>query len=121
MTADQFHNALRIMMSLSASDLLRAGVVNENWGTPGAAPRDQLNSFVINPFREALRMPDANFARLWSLIESRQPRRASNVVTEVAGIASDLEGIRDDIAAIAEQWSIDNAIAKIAAEKKAQR
>lgn len=89
MTAEQFHNALRIMMNLSASDLRKAGVVDENWGTPEASHRQQLIAFIANPFAEALRMPDANFAKLYALIERWQP------------VQRELNGIRKDIAGIA--------------------
>ncbi|MER8967698.1 hypothetical protein NKI25_18585 [Mesorhizobium sp. M0808] len=69
----RFHNALRVLLNLNETRLREAGVIDENWGTPEASDRDQVGSFMENPFREAIRMPDANFDRLWALIESRQP------------------------------------------------
>lgn len=74
MDAAGFHNALRIMRCLDWSDLREAGVADENWGSPGASERDQRSAFIANPFAEALRMPDANFDRLFALIESRQAK-----------------------------------------------
>lgn len=74
MDARRFHNALRIMLNLEAGDLMRAGVVDENWGTVQASDRDQVTAFVNSPFRESLRMPDATFERLWALIEEHQPK-----------------------------------------------
>jgi len=71
--ASRFHNALRILTSIEVDDLRAAGVIDENWGEPEASERMQLAAFVENPFREVLRMPDANFDRLFALIESRQP------------------------------------------------
>jgi hypothetical protein len=74
MDARQFHNALRILRNLSASDLQAAGVIDGNWGTPEASERDQLLAFARDPYGEAIRMPDANFDRLFNLIEARQRR-----------------------------------------------
>ncbi|ODT12038.1 MAG: hypothetical protein ABS35_41010 [Kaistia sp. SCN 65-12] len=71
--ASRFHNALRILTSIEVNDLRAACVVDDNWGTPEASDRAQLAAFVQDPIREALRMPDDNFDRLFALIESRQP------------------------------------------------
>lgn len=73
MNAARFHNALRILLSLDGYDLINAGVVGQNWGTPEASERDQMGAFLEDPAREALHMPDANFNRLFALVESRQP------------------------------------------------
>ncbi|SDG35365.1 hypothetical protein [Pelagibacterium luteolum] len=77
MDARSFHNALRIMRNLEGFEMQDAGVLDENWGTREASSRDQLAAFYADPFGEALRMPDANFDRLYALIESRQPNRES--------------------------------------------
>jgi hypothetical protein len=71
--AARFHNALLILHSIDAHNLKEAGICDENWGTPEASPRDQIGAFIIDPVMEALRMPDANFERLFAYIESRQP------------------------------------------------
>lgn len=76
MSARQFHNALRILLNIDVDALLAAGVVDGNWGTPDASSRMQLAAFIEDPLRECLRMPDANFDRLYALIQSRQPQRA---------------------------------------------
>lgn len=101
--AARFHNALRIMLSIDVADLRNAGIVDKNWGTPGASDRPQLAGFIQDPIRESLRMPDDNFDRLFALIESRQPRARTDTVdpdraflrafmeTEVTGSSSDLE------------------------------
>lgn len=73
MNAAGFNNALRILLNLDCSDLINGGVVDQNWGTAEASPRDQVRAFLSDPVHEALRMPDANFDRLFALIESRQP------------------------------------------------
>lgn len=73
MNAVRFHNALRIMKCLGIEDLSGAGIIDENWGTPGASNRDQIDAFFDDPYTEAIRMPDANFQKLFALIESRQP------------------------------------------------
>ena len=75
MNAREFHNALRIMLNLDRHDLKVAGVLDENWGTTDASDRIQLHAFYDDPVREVLRMPDANFDRLFALIESRQPKK----------------------------------------------
>lgn len=72
MTPAEFRNALKLMMYISVPDLHEAGVIDENWGK-----RFQPHDFVHSPFREALRMPDANFEKLCALIESRQPTKDS--------------------------------------------
>jgi hypothetical protein len=78
--ADRFHNALRILNSIQEDDLRAAGVIDENWGTPEASDRDQLLAFVVQPSAEALRMPDANFDRLFALIESHQPQKDDGIL-----------------------------------------
>jgi hypothetical protein len=75
MDAISFGNALRILRNLGPADLQKAGVIDDNWGTPEASSRDQIAAFIDDPSHEALRMPDANFDRLFALIESRQPKR----------------------------------------------
>lgn len=70
MNSRQFSNALRILRSMDVSELRSGGVVDENWGTPEASDRDQIAAFVADPFREVLRMPDANYERLWALVEA---------------------------------------------------
>ena len=69
----QFHNALRILLNLDSIELREGGVTDENWGTPAASHRNQVLDFSRDPIREALRMPDANFERLYALIQSQQP------------------------------------------------
>lgn len=73
----RFINALRIMWGLDRLDLLKAGVIDGNWGAPEASDRNHINAFMDDPVREIFRMPDANFERLFALIESRQPASRS--------------------------------------------
>lgn len=73
MNSAQFHNALRVMRNIGENSLREFGVIDENWGEPEASDRDQLGDFFRDPYAEAIRMPDANFERLFALIESRQP------------------------------------------------
>lgn len=68
----RFHNAIRILLNLGQHDLAAAGVIDSNWGSAEASDRDQVEAFMDDPIREALRMPDANYERLFALIESRQ-------------------------------------------------
>lgn len=85
MDSARFHNALRILLSLDGHDLIDAGVVDENWGTPEASERNQMDWFLSDPSREILRMPQANFERLFALIENRQaqPKEAPVDIGEV--------------------------------------
>jgi len=77
MDARAFHNALRILINLGQYDLASAGVIDSNWGTADASDRDQVEAFMDDPILEAIRMPDANFDRLFALIEARQPASLS--------------------------------------------
>ena len=104
--ATRFHNALRILTSIEINDLRAAGVVDDNWGTPGASNRSQLAAFVQDPIREALRMPDDNFDRLFKLIESRQPKHATGEHA-VDGPQAVLDAVRDIVVAAEEAgWDI---------------
>lgn len=97
MNAARFHNSLRIMLNLEAGDLMRAGIVDENWGTVQASDRDQVTAFVNSPFRESLRMPDATFERLFALLESRQkPADAIGTVEVLTKAESFISGFEDD-------------------------
>lgn len=71
MDAAQFHHALRVMYNLGEYELTKAGIVDENWGTAEASDRNQVEAYCANPFMESLRMPDANFDRLFALIERK--------------------------------------------------
>jgi len=74
MDSRAFHNALRILHNLGQHDLAAAGVIDGNWGTADASDRDQVEAFMDDPIREALRMP-ATFDQLFALIESRRQKR----------------------------------------------
>jgi hypothetical protein len=84
MNAARLHNALRILLSLDCSDLINGGVVDQNWGTAEASARDQVAAFLSDPAREALRMPDANFDRLFALVESRQPESEASALEQAS-------------------------------------
>ncbi len=86
MNAARYHNSLRILLSLDTSDLINGGVVDQNWGTAEASARDQVAAFIADPVREALRMPDANFDRLFSLVESRQPESKQTPIRSVSHV-----------------------------------
>lgn len=76
MDARAYHNSLRILINLGQYDLAAAGVIDGNWGTADASDRDQVEAFMDDPIREALRMPDANFDRLFALLEARHLNRS---------------------------------------------
>lgn len=95
MDARRFHNALRVLLNLTPRQLAEAGVIDANWGSAEASDRDPVIAFMDNPFREAIRMPDANFDQLYALIESRQPDAPRDAVIEkAAAFFAHLEGAR---------------------------
>ncbi len=60
----RFHNALRTLVNLDASELIAAGVIDEPTG---------FRRFEDDPYRWFIRANDARAAALWALIQSRQP------------------------------------------------
>lgn len=74
MNAYEFQNALRIMRNIGPDELHAAHVIDENWGSPEASNRDQVLAFLDDPYTEAIRMPDANFEKLFTLIGARNTR-----------------------------------------------
>ena len=61
MTRDEFHNGLRILISISEGEFLAAGIDASEW--PG---------FDFRPMNWAIRTSDANYDLLWGIIEARQ-------------------------------------------------
>lgn len=97
MDAARFHNALRVLLNLTPRQLAEAGVIDANWGSAEASDRAQVIAFMDNPFREAIRMPDANFDRLHALIESRQPKRGvPDILSELKKAEAFIAGFEDD-------------------------
>ena len=66
MTPHEFQNALRIMWSLDRHELVDAGVIDADNESAWKAFRDC-------PHKQAIRLDEARFARLFDLIASRQP------------------------------------------------
>lgn len=64
MTFREFHNALRIMISIDSHDLVQAGLIKHDdvnaWGT-----------FHRDPYRWFIRASDKNARKLWAIIEER--------------------------------------------------
>ena len=59
-----FHNMLRIMVSLDLPDLTAAGVIARN-------DLKAWNSFRTDPFRWFIRADDETARKLWTVIERR--------------------------------------------------
>lgn len=63
----QFHNNLRILMSIDRVELVQAGIIKHGdvnaWGT-----------FRRNPFRWFINAPDPDADKLWEIIKRRQPK-----------------------------------------------
>lgn len=64
-----FHNALRIMHSLDRTELVRGGVIAADDGSG-------WHRFRSNPATFMVKADDETAARLWRLIEGRQPDHA---------------------------------------------
>lgn len=73
MNAQEFHNALRIMWNLDHHVLVEAGVFDSDDEGGWRAFRD-------HPHNQAIRLNDDRFARLFDLIQSRQPKPISPAV-----------------------------------------
>lgn len=67
MDFDEFHNALRIMLSIDMHELVSAGII---------APGDiaAWTAFSSNPFRWFIRADDDQAQRLWTIIQERHRR-----------------------------------------------
>lgn len=68
MTLPEFHNALRIMLGIEREELLISGVKMTD---------SQWQNFIDDPFRWLIRASDANADKLWTIIQSRQPKRGA--------------------------------------------
>lgn len=73
MDASRFRNALRIMMNLDRHHLVEAEVIS-------ADDEGAWKAFRDYPHEASLHLSDANFDRLFALIESRQPKRTAPAV-----------------------------------------
>lgn len=66
MTLREFHNGLRIMASIDRDELEQA------IGYRGALANQEWLRFRTNPWREFIRMSDADAKAVWSIIKRRQ-------------------------------------------------
>ena len=62
--AQRFHNDLRILLNIELSDLEAAGINMDH---------SRWVSFMTDPYRWAIRASDEDYAKLWAIIETRQP------------------------------------------------
>lgn len=67
MTFAEFHNALRILMSIDRHELEAAGVIK-------ARDHNAWGEFRRDPFRWFIRADDADAPKIWAIIERRQRR-----------------------------------------------
>lgn len=77
----EFRNALCILTSIDAHELVEAGVL----GRPGLGRAGMWNDFLANPYRFLLRADDETAAKIWSIIE-RRSRPSMFKVTEALRI-----------------------------------
>lgn len=68
MSMDEFHNGLRILLSLDFSELVKAGVFHRG-------QTDKWEQFQRDPFRFFIRADEETTDILWSLIQARQSSR----------------------------------------------
>ena len=68
MNAPEFQNALRILWNLDRHHLVAAGVLAHD-------DEGGWCDFVIGPYRAAIRLDEDRFAKLFDLIQSRQPKK----------------------------------------------
>ncbi|WP_420104528.1 hypothetical protein [Bosea sp. (in: a-proteobacteria)] len=64
--AARFHNRLRILLNIEPHEFDAAGLTLDQW-------RD----FDADPYRFFIRAGDATAARIWSIVEKREARRAA--------------------------------------------
>jgi len=67
MTFAEFHNALRILMSIDRHELEAAGVIK-------ARDHNAWGEFRRDPFRWLIRADDTDAPKIWAIIERRQGR-----------------------------------------------
>lgn len=65
---ETFHNALRVMQNFDRSELVEAGVIDED-------DRAEWTSFTAHPYNWFIRVGDHRAAKLWPLICSRMTGR----------------------------------------------
>ncbi len=67
MNQREFHNLLRVMISIDRDELVTFGVMQAN-------DTDGWRAFSDGPYRWFIKAPDAQADNLWRLLESRTTR-----------------------------------------------
>lgn len=70
MQAEKFANTVRILLGIDLHELVKAGVISE-----GDKARSAWSNWKRDPLIFICKLDDDRVAKLWELIESRQPRR----------------------------------------------
>ena len=65
MTFDQFHNGLRILLSIDRHELEAAGVIR-------VGDHNAWGEFRRDPFRWLIRADDSQAPKLWAIVQRRQ-------------------------------------------------
>lgn len=71
-SANAFRNACAILMNLDLDVLVKAGVIKEGNIDNGGSSWRRLNN---EPLMFILKLDDDRLDRLWTLIQSRQPKK----------------------------------------------
>ena len=102
MTSARFLNAAKILLNMDKDELERAGVL-----TPSAVGGSDWTRFNNDPLIFLVKLPDDRYARLWEMIEARQPKRSA------CRIAETLIRIKDRLTDQRERDAINEAVAAL--------
>ena len=105
MTRERFLNAAKILLNIDKDELEAAGVL-----TPGAVGGSDWTRFNDDPLIFLVKLPDDRYARLWEMIEARQPKLK---VSGPSATAETLIRIKDRLSDRAERDAINAAVAAI--------
>jgi len=105
MTRERFLNAAKILLNIDKDELEAAGVIK-----PGAVGGSDWTRFNDDPLIFLVKLPDDRYARLWEMIEARQPKLK---VSSPSATAETLIRIKDRLSDRAERDAINEAVAAI--------
>jgi len=112
MTRERFLNAAKILLNIDKDELEAAGVIKP--GAVGGSDWTRFGSdwtrFNDDPLIFLVKLPDDRYARLWEMIEARQPKLK---VSSPSATAETLIRIKDRLSDRAERDAINEAVAAI--------
>ncbi|PQV58769.1 hypothetical protein LX70_00582 [Defluviimonas denitrificans] len=109
MTRERFLNAAKILLNIDKDELEAAGVL-----TPGAVGGSDWTRFNDEPLIFLVKLPDDRYARLWQMIEARQPKQKKPGSSFHAALTVErLIRIKDHLSNQKERDAINEAVAAI--------